>query len=243
MTSPGATASESRTAGDGQVEAVLFDLDDTLCRYRRSGADLLELAFAAADVEPFFEVEAYYDRYGEFSAATDSVEALREEAFAAIAADAGRDPAVGRRVARAYAAERDHGAVEFLPGAAAAVEVLAADHRLGVVTNGAPEMQGQKLAALGLADAFETVVHAGYDDGTPAKPAAEPFHRALDALSVDPSRAVHVGNSLASDVAGARAAGLRAAWVPDAPEATPDEHVPDHTLETLADLAPPPWRR
>ncbi|PSQ56909.1 haloacid dehalogenase, partial [Halobacteriales archaeon SW_7_71_33] len=27
------------------VETVLFDLDDTLCTYRRSGAELLSLAF------------------------------------------------------------------------------------------------------------------------------------------------------------------------------------------------------
>ena len=40
-------------------------------------------------------------------------------------------------------------------------------------------------------------------------PTPAPFEAALSALSVRPERAVHVGNSLRSDVAGARAAGVR----------------------------------
>src|SRR5699024_9714395 len=108
---------------------------------------------------------------------------------------------------------------------------------VGVVTNGPPEMQSDKLAALGLDDAFETVVHAGYD--APAKPDPEPFHRALSALDGEPASAVHIGNSLSSDVAGAQAAGLRSVWLDDG--STPDP-VPDHTLASMEELANPPWR-
>ena len=86
-----------------------------------------------------------------------------------------------------------------------------AERSVGVVTNGAPEMQQAKLRGLGLDNAFETVVHAGYD--ALAKPHPEPFERALDSLDADPSQAVHVGNSLSSDVAGAHAAGLDSAWL------------------------------
>jgi FMN phosphatase YigB (HAD superfamily) len=60
-----------------QVEAVLFDVDNTLCEYHRTA-----------------------DESGD-------VQDLRERCFAAIAADRGRDPDVGRAVARAYATERD----------------------------------------------------------------------------------------------------------------------------------------
>ena len=159
------------------VDAVCFDLDDTLCAYRRTGAELLDIAFADAGVEPFFTVEDYHARYAEFVADSDGVADLREACFAAIAADRGRDPAAGRAVARAYAAERDHRAVRPLPGAREAVARLSADHSLALVTNGSAPMQSRKLDALGLADAFETVVHAGYD--TPPKPEPDPFHRAL----------------------------------------------------------------
>jgi putative hydrolase of the HAD superfamily len=229
---------------DAPVDAVLFDVDDTLCRYRRPGSELLPLAFDRVGVEPFFGAEEYHERYPEFLAAADDVGSLRERCFETLAAERGRDPAVGRRVARAYAAERDHRNVRPLPGAREAVERLAADHRIGVVTNGGPSMQHDKLEKLGLDDAFETVVFAGYD--TAPKPDPEPFRRALRALSVTPERAVHVGNSTRSDVAGARAAGIRAAWlVEDATSGTdpgPADPEPTYTLTSMTDLHAPPWR-
>lgn len=219
------------------VETVLFDIDDTLCEYRRSGREVLAGAFETVGVEPFFDIDAYESRYGEFVDATDTVADLRAECFTAIADERGRDPALGRAVAEAYATERDHRDVRALPGALAAVEGLAEEYRVGVVTNGAPGMQAKKLASLGLTDAFETVVHAGYD--APSKPDPEPFHRALSTLDGDPASTVHIGNSLASDVAGARAAGIRAVWLDDGTDPTP---IPEYTLSSMAELANPPWR-
>lgn len=218
------------------VDAVLFDLDDTLCEYRRSGAQLLALAFEDVDVAPFFSVNDYYGRYDEFIAESDSMVDLREHCFATLATERGHDPEVGRAVARAYAAERDHQDVRSLPGAQEAVEALTADHRLGLVTNGSPEMQRRKLNAVGLADAFEAVLHAGYE--APAKPDPEPFHLTLDALEATPEEAVHVGNSLTTDVPGAQAAGVQAAWLSDGSDPEP---VPEYTLNSLHDLCKPPW--
>lgn len=220
------------------VEAVLFDIDNTLCEYRRSATELLPLAFEDAGVDPFFEAADYYARYGEFTDESADVQDLRERCFAAIARDRDRDPETGRAVARAYAARRDHANVFAPDGAREALETIADEYAVAAVTNGGPEMQSTKLAALDLADHFPTVIHAGYD--APAKPAPEPFFAALDALDVSPDRAVHVGDSLESDVAGARAAGLRAAWLRNGDG--PGEHDPDYVLTSIRDLAERPWR-
>jgi putative hydrolase of the HAD superfamily len=221
------------------VTAVLFDIDDTLCVYRRRGPELLSLAFDAVGVEPYFTAAEYYDRYPEFADGTDSVAELRRTCFAAISEERGRDPALGRAVADAYATERDHANVDFLPGAREALAALADRYRLGIVTNGAPEMQAQKLAALGLADRFETVVHAGYD--APAKPAPEPFERALAALGVSADRTIHVGDGLETDVAGAKAAGLTAAWLSDGTDPAQDHPDPDYVFGSMHALAERPW--
>jgi putative hydrolase of the HAD superfamily len=221
----------------GPVDTVLFDLDDTLVTYKRTTEEVLDEAFSAVGVDPFFAPEAYFARYEEFLPTTDSIEALREAAFSAIAADRGRDPGVGRDVARAFNARRDHGDVRLLPGAREVLEAFADEYRLGVVTNGPPEVQRPKLAGADLNGTFGTVVFAGYD--TEPKPAAEPFHRALSALGGDAERAVHVGNSLASDVAGAHAAGLRSVWIPAYEESVDVE--PHHRIETLAELVGRPW--
>ncbi|MDY6818931.1 MAG: HAD family hydrolase [Halobacteriales archaeon] len=221
------------------VEAVLFDLDDTLCTYNRPGAELLPIAFERAGVEPFFTVDEYHRRYGEFVEGSATTAELRERCFATIAEERGYDPETGRAVAEAYAAERDHGNVSVRPGVEAALATLAQTHRLGIVTNGAPGMQQEKLDATGLAEYFETMVNAGFD--TPSKPDPAPFEQALRTLDVGADRAVYVGNSLTSDVAGARAAGLRSVWIPvDEPAPNPQPR-PDHVLRSPEELLPPPW--
>jgi putative hydrolase of the HAD superfamily len=222
------------------IDGVLFDLDGTICDYRRPGDEILATAFGRAGVEPLFSMGDYLGAFEDHAPPGEPIDVQREACFAALAAEAGGAPGVGRSVARVYAEERDHSEVDPLPGALEAIEHLAEDHRIGMVTNGPPDMQATKLAALGLDDAFETVVHAGHD--APPKPDPEPFYLALDALAVEPGRALHVGNSLEADVAGARAAGLRTAWLPETPDADSGDHAPDYVLSSLADLAEPPWR-
>ena len=228
------------------IRAVLFDLDDTLLRYRRSSGTLLRESFDAVGVDPVFPVEAYYDQFRRFADRTDSVAELRQECFAALCAERGRDPDLGRRVADAYAAERDHRNVEWVAGAREVMGSLSERYRIGVVTNSPADAARQKIDAAGVDDYTETIVFAGHD--TPAKPAPEPFERALDALEADPEHAVHVGDSLRSDVAGANAAGLRSVlFAPDdagveAPDGSGgDRDVPDDRVASLSELRPPQW--
>jgi HAD superfamily hydrolase (TIGR01509 family) len=228
------------------IDAVLFDLDDTLCRYRRTSGDLLADSFDAVGVDPFFDEAAYYDEYERIvdDDDHDSMRELRERCFANLADEHGYSRALAQAMADHYAESRDHTNVEPLPGARSAVASLAADHDLAVVTNGAPEMQSKKLSALAFTEHFQTVVYAGYD--TPAKPEPDAYHVALDALDVTPDRAVHVGNSLHSDVQGAHNAGVHSTWLAaddatlSADATTP---TPDYTISKLDALATPPWQR
>ncbi len=82
---------------------------------------------------------------------------------------------------------------------------------LGVVTNGEGAPQRAKLAAIGLAEHFRTVVASG-EVGV-AKPEAAIFERACEQLGVEPERAAHVGDRLDLDAHAAAAAGLRGIWL------------------------------
>ena len=95
-------------------------------------------------------------------------------------------------------------------------------------------MQAEKLEAIGLEGTFDVVVHAGYD--TAAKPSPLPFEAALGALSADPARSYHVGNSLRSDIAGAKAAGVRSVWLADGADGSPRPSEPDHVVDDLGAL-------
>lgn len=83
-------------------------------------------------------------------------------------------------------------------------------YRLGVLSNWDSRLP-DLLAALDLETHFEAVTYsaaAGYEKPHPAI-----FAAALAALDVEPSRAVHIGDRLDEDYAGARAAGMRAVLV------------------------------
>jgi putative hydrolase of the HAD superfamily len=223
---------------DEPVAGLVFDLDGTLCEYERTGAAVLSDAFARTAVEPFFEVTDYYDRFEAYVPECDAIREIRERCFADLAVETGREEAVGRAVAEAYASIRDHTNVRWLPGAETALETLGERYPLAMVTNGDPRMQGTKLDALGVRDRFEVVVHAGFD--APAKPDPAPFELALDAIDVAPPRAVTVGNSLGHDVAGAHNAGLRSVWLDREGIASPDPE-PHHRIESMAALHDEPW--
>lgn len=218
------------------VDAVLFDLDGTICEYERTAEELIGECFESVGIEQCFGQREYLARFAAFEHEGDGVDEIREACFAALAAEAGYDRSVGIEVAAAFADRRDHSNVFFVPGAERAIEAVSERYPTGLVTNGDPWMQSQKLAGLGVDDAFETVVHAGYD--APAKPEPEPFLLALDELGVNGGSAVHVGNSLVSDVPGAKAAGIEAAWLDDGSD---HREEPDYVLDSMLDLTDPPW--
>jgi putative hydrolase of the HAD superfamily len=82
---------------------------------------------------------------------------------------------------------------------------------LAVVTNGPSDLQRDKLKVLGVGELVKAVVISG-EHGV-AKPDPAIFQLALDELGVDPKDAWCVGDSLATDVAGAHGAGVTAVWL------------------------------
>ena len=90
-------------------------------------------------------------------------------------------------------------------------ERLRGAHRLALVSNGASDLQREKLRGAGLEGYFDCVVVSG-DIGI-GKPDPAPFRRALTRLGVPPDAAAMVGDTLDRDVLGARRAGIRALWL------------------------------
>jgi putative hydrolase of the HAD superfamily len=129
------------------------------------------------------------------------------------------------------------------PDAEAVINDLARDHRLALVTNGAPDVQREKLSYTTLAPLFEATIISGEIDI--GKPDRRIFEAALAALDLAPADAVMVGDSLARDVAGAHAAGLRTIWLDrgsdergsheNVPVPVP---VPDARVAALRELRP-----
>lgn len=151
-----------------------------------------------------------------------------------------KSPLAAAELDMRYAAERRVRLRPF-PEADGLLESLR-DRALGLacVTNGASEVQREKLVASGLGRFFDEVLISG-EEGT-GKPDPALLLRACERLGVAPGDAVYVGNSRVRDVAAARAAGVRSVLVerfePDEPRgaAQPDRVIYEvHGLLGLVD--------
>lgn len=125
----------------------------------------------------------------------------------------------------------------LMPDAKETLARLKPSFKIGLLTNGAPDLQREKLAACGLAKFFDAVAVSG--EHMIGKPKPEIFHILLRELGATPAQAMMVGNSLARDIAGAQAAGIaRTVWlkVPGSEEFA--DVAPDHTIDALHELPP-----
>jgi putative hydrolase of the HAD superfamily len=182
--------------------AVLFDLDDTLYPRRRfvlSGLAAVAVRLSAshgiAAAQAFRAMTGAMRRGGHGREMQTCLDQL------------GLSPAL---VPELVAIVRTHRPRLRLPVATRrALSTLGPGWRLGIVTNGLPSVQANKVEALGLDGLVDTVVYAAEQGTGAGKPDIAPFDVALRRLDVAPRRAVYVGDSEECDIAGASCAGLR----------------------------------
>lgn len=124
--------------------------------------------------------------------------------------------------------------VECYADAVPALELLAARFPLIALSNGNAD-----LAQIGLSRFFRFSLSAR--ECGAAKPAPQIFHAACARLGLPPAAVLHVGDDPELDVGGARAAGLRCAWINRRqarwpPPQSPDQIVPDLSVRDLLEL-------
>lgn len=202
----------------GLIDAVLFDLDDTLLdtgtAWRRGVARLvaeraggtIPLPAAAAAWDAAFP--HWFEEYlrGRISLAESRTGRIREWADAVGAVVPG-----GEELAwfDTYVEGYRLGWALF-PDARPALAALAG-LPLGLVTNGESALQREKVAALGLEPALDVVLVSS--EIGPPKPEPDIFLAAAARLGVEPQGCLMVGDRLDRDIAGALAAGMSAAWL------------------------------
>jgi putative hydrolase of the HAD superfamily len=196
-------------------------------------------------------MSAYADRmgiwwgeglWGEFKGEGDGLRAVRDfvpqfrrAVWRDALADSGVDDAdLATDLDEVYRRARRAGEIVD-PEAGAVLEDLSRDHRLALVTNGAPDVQREKLDRAALAHYFAAIViSAELDVG---KPDRRIFAVALDAMGVLADGAVMIGDSLPRDIGGARDAGLRSIWVDrGGVQSRPDDPLPDARVAALSQI-------
>ena len=207
-----------------QLQAVLFDLDDTLVDARGSwragfAESIAELHAAEPALQALGSPEAIYDGY--FRHYTEEAhraagggeweERFTLEAYERLIGEHLRpDPALAAQLTDRYRAVNIHH-VGIHPDAIETLEVVGARYPLGLITNGLSHIQRPKIERYDLERYFEVVLVSG--EAGVQKPDPAIFTLALDALGVAPGAAVYIGDNPYHDVVGARAAGVGAVWV------------------------------
>lgn len=187
------------------IEAVCFDLDDTLFLQEHwlAGAwrTVAEVAHRDLGLDPVPFVEALERVASEGTASGGIIDRALAEVGAS-GMDTG--PLIG--------AFRSHraGRLEPLAGVVAGLARLRERLPLALVTDGDVDIQQGKITDLGLDEAFDVVVLSDRRGRDHRKPHPAPFLDALAGLDRPAAGVVHVGDNPVKDVRGAMAVGLRA---------------------------------
>lgn len=205
---------------NGFPGAVLFDLDDTLFDHdycsRAALWSLREVHAALARV-PWDALRERYSRLLEEThlrliAGELTLDEARRERFRRLFTELGEETPekVVEDAVEGYArAYRESWCP--VPGAGELLREVNGQAKVAVVTNNLVEEQRKKLDALGFSSYVDALVTS--EEVGVAKPEPGIFHDALERVGCSAEEVVMVGDSWASDVLGARAAGIRAVWL------------------------------
>lgn len=222
------------------VEAVFFDIDDTLADAEastRAGAmglfDRYRDRLSGSDEHLLQRwntlLDRHFERYlrgetsfiGQRRARIRSLFGLTQDQLPDVEVDA--IDAVYRELKEATR--------RLFPDAIETLDALGG-FRLGIISNGSSTRQREKLASAGILDRFAAVMIS--EDIGVAKPDPEIFEAACQAIGARPSACVHVGDRLDTDAHGARDAGLTGVWLNRRGEDAGTPGVP--TIERLSEL-------
>lgn len=209
------------------INAVYCDLDGTLfddCQYVRGGLRNAGDVLAAQTGTDLTDelLDAYFER------------GITESTFDTVLREQGQPAELVETLVEAY--HDNNAELSAFPGTTAALDSLADDYQLGVITGGTNGRE--KLSRLGLDDYFETVFVSPVFGSTKRQP--EIFEAALDALGVSASEAIYVGDRPSLDFPQPNQLGLttvriRAGRYADA-DATGTAQ-PDYTFDSFSEFA------
>jgi putative hydrolase of the HAD superfamily len=216
------------------IEALVFDLDDTLYPEQ----DFVMSGYRA--VAQFLADSHGCDFHSAFAcmAETYSVEG-RQRVFPTLLEQFPNSSMTLSGLVDVY---RQHNpAICLFPGYPGLLEKLAHQYRLGVITDGLPEVQARKVQALQLEGVMDKIIYTWAYGADKEKPHPFSFSLMLEYLQADPEATLFVGDNPDKDCKGAHGVGMKCAQVQNpkvngACPGTTTREAPEFIIDTLLQL-------
>jgi len=125
-------------------------------------------------------------------------------------------------------------AFTFFPGVKEMLTELRQHYKLVVITNGPVFSQHPKLKATQMSEWVDHIIVGGEEPEE--KPAASIFHKALNLVGASPEEAIHIGDSLPADIAGANNMGMLSVWVNATGTENPTDIEPHYEVRETIEL-------
>lgn len=222
----------------GDIRAISFDADNTLWDFNLVMRHALEKSLAEL-VARYPEAKETYDIetmirvreevFGNFKGKTTNLEAIRLESFKEMLRRIGRpDDDFAAGLNEVYLKHRFED-IRLYEDVLPALGALRSTYMLGILSNG-----NSYPEKCGLEGIFEFAVFS-QDHGV-EKPDPSIFAIAMARAGCTKDQLLHVGDSLADDVAGARNAGARSVWLNRGRRKNDSVAIPDFEISSLVEL-------
>lgn len=121
------------------------------------------------------------------------------------------DAELGYRLGEMFASERRSRPIVY-EETFGVLDRLKGHYKLLLLTNGAPDLQNEKLGGVPrLAEYFDHIVISG--DFGEGKPAVSIFRHAMELLGIEPHEGIMVGDKLTTDILGSNRVGMKNLWL------------------------------
>ncbi|MDQ6929336.1 MAG: HAD family hydrolase [Candidatus Eremiobacteraeota bacterium] len=228
------------------IEAVLFDLDDTLhddtFAYRSAAEEVAREVAAERGIDALALKNAYVAQAEGFWTALDvaglkkKLDVVRRELWNAALSDVGiRDDGLAIRSAEKYNRYRAKYLKLFAGAADLLSDLRGRGIKLGLLTNGFSVTHREKIALLQIGDYFDAIFIA--DEVGMLKPDPLLFAHACMRLERPPAASAMVGDRYERDIRGAHVAGLFTVWMNvHGDTLPPGAPAPDKTIGTVMEV-------
>ncbi|MCM3748075.1 HAD family hydrolase [Paenibacillus pasadenensis] len=215
------------------IQAVLFDLDNTLINRRKAFQ-----GYAERFVDEFVVI-------GDSMSKTEIVESIiaadqdgyrkKRELYTELMTSLEmKSPVTADRLLEYWFSEFFKHTV-VMDGAIELLEQLKLEQiKLGLITNGSVHSQNSKIDQVQLRSYFDAIIVS--DEVQLKKPDPKIFELALERLGVSAASSIYVGDHPRNDITGAKSAGLGTVWIREIEEWDEASDKPDYMIRRLDEV-------